>query len=105
MNRCGTKDSQGREILSDTAVKYAAGELAFNIDSGLNDGISSFIRYVPAVKPFLMFTRTPVGSMKFMMSHSPLSLAIKSFYEFSQDFDEIGGEAARTDPEETWYCC
>ena len=38
-----SKDSQGREIITDKAVKQAAGEIAMNLDSKFTDGISGFI--------------------------------------------------------------
>jgi len=84
-----TKDEKGREIITDEAVKVISGEINFNRDSGLSNGISSFIKHVPAVKPFLLFNKTPIEMTKFMGSHNPVGLFFKQFNQFGQNVDEI----------------
>ena len=91
------KDELGREILTDDALKYAAGEVAMNNDNAANDAISNFLRYVPAAKPFLLFTRTPINMLGFAASHSPFGLFAKEMHTFGRPFKEMtrdGVEAA-----------
>lgn len=82
-------DEQGRAIISDEAVKKASGEIAMNLDNAANDALSSVIRSVPALKPFLLFTKTPINMMGFAASHSPMALFIDNFAQFGKNFDQL----------------
>ena len=88
-NKMWTKDSKGREIITDKAVQEISGEINFNRDSAFTDGLSSFIRHVPAVKPFLLFNKTPVEMTKFMGSHNPVGLFMRETAQFGQNVDEV----------------
>ena len=90
------KDELGREILTDDALKYAAGEVAMNNDNAANDAISNFLRYVPAAKPFLLFTRTPLNMLGFAASHSPFGLFAKEMHTFGRPFKEMTTESVRS---------
>lgn len=82
-------DEQGRAIISDDAVKKASGEIAMNLDNQFNDGLSSIIRKIPALKPFLLFTKTPINMMGFAVSHSPMALFIDDLAQFGKNFDQL----------------
>ena len=82
-------DEQGRAIISDEAVKKASGEIAMNLDNAANDALSSVIRSVPALKPFLLFTKTPINMMGFAASHSPMALFIDDLAQFGKNFDQL----------------
>ena len=83
------KDEMGREVLNDKAIKHAAGEIAMNLDNAASQGLSEVIISVPAVKPFLLFTKTPINMMSFAASHNPLGLFIKDYGKFSRPFGEM----------------
>ena len=72
----------GRQIITDKALKYAAGEVAMNNSNAANDAISGMIRHVPALKPFLLFTKTPLNMLGFAASHTPMGRFIKEVSDF-----------------------
>lgn len=82
-------DAMGRPVITDDAVKVAAGEIALNLDSSLNQGLSEVMKRAPGLKPFMLFTKTPVNALKFAASHSPLGLFIDQFNEFGRPFNEV----------------
>ena len=90
-----SKDELGREIISDKAVKAAAGEVAMNLDSGASKGLSEMLNYIPAAKPFLLFTRTPINMMQYAASHNPLGVFMQDFHKFSKPFNELPMERAK----------
>jgi hypothetical protein len=77
--------------ITDSAVRYASGEISMSLDNFVNDGLSSLIRNVPVVKPFLLFTKTPLNMMGYMGSYSPTGVApfIKEFHAFEKPFAEM----------------
>ena len=84
-----TKDEMGRSVISDKAVKQASGEIAMNLDNMANNALSSAINRVPALKPFLLFTKTPINMMGFAASHSPMGLFIDQLEQFGRPFGEV----------------
>ena len=52
-------DRQG--FLKDEAVEHTSRELAMSLDNEAISGISSIITHVPAIRPFLMFTKTSMN--------------------------------------------
>ena len=83
------KDEIGREILTNKALKYAAGEVAMNNDNAANTAVSAMIKSVPALKPFLLFTRTPLNMMSFAASHTPMGRFIKEVNSFDLPFKDV----------------
>ena len=82
-------DMMGRKVLTDDAVRKASGELAFNLDNKATNSVSELIKRAPALKPFLLFTRTPINALKFAASHSPMGLFFDQLNEFGRKFDEV----------------
>jgi hypothetical protein len=82
------KDEMGRQVITDKALKYAAGEVAMNNSNAANDAISGMIRHVPALKPFLLFTKTPLNMMGFAASHTPMARFIKEVSDFDLPFNK-----------------
>jgi len=82
-------DMMGRKVLTDEAVRKASGELAFNLDNKATNSVSELIKRAPALKPFLLFTRTPINALKFAASHSPMGLFFDQLNEFGRKFDEV----------------
>ena len=82
-------DAMGRPVITDDAVKVAAGEISLNLDNQFNNGLSEVMKRAPGLKPFMLFTKTPVNALKFGASHSPLGLFIDQFNEFGRPFNEV----------------
>ncbi len=80
-------------IITDKAVKKASGEMAFNLDNAFNDDVSALIRRMPVLKPFLLFTKTPLNELKYTASYNPVSpvlgLFMKDVNVFKHSFDDI----------------
>ncbi len=80
-------------IITDKAVKRASGEMAFNLDNAANDDVSALIRRMPVLKPFLLFTKTPLNELKYTASYNPASPILGAFMKdvnvFKHSFDDI----------------
>jgi len=80
-------------IITDKAVKKASGEMAFNLDNAANDDVSALIRRMPVLKPFLLFTKTPLNELKYTASYNPVSPVLGTFMKdvnvFKNKFDDI----------------
>lgn len=83
------KDSKGRMIITDKAVKQASGEIAMNLDSKFTDGISSWLNRVPGLRPFLLFNKTPVNMLQLFGSHNPVGLFVNQINAFSLPFEQM----------------
>ena len=85
-------------IITDKAVKMASGELAFNLDNELNTGVSNLIQKMPILKPFLLFTKTPLNELKYVASYNPASPIAKTVLspllgDFVQDMNVFSRSA------------
>lgn len=65
-------------IITDKAVKNASGELSFNLDNEFNTGVSNLIQKMPILKPFFLFTKTPLNELKYVASYNPTSPIAKA---------------------------
>lgn len=79
-------------IITDKAVQYAAGEISMNLDNAANDDLSALITRMPILKPFLLFTKTPLNELALTMSYNPLGLFVKDMNAFKLPFDEMETE-------------
>ena len=79
-------------IITDKAVQYAAGEISLNLDNAANDDLSMMIRRMPILKPFLLFTKTPINEMALTLSYNPLGLFVKDMNAFRLPFDDMETE-------------
>ena len=77
------------DLITDKAVKATAGEISLNLDNAANDALSSLIRRAPILKPFLLFTKTPLNELELMSSYTPLGMFMKDFSSFRMPFDEM----------------
>ena len=75
--------------ITDSAVRYAAGEISMSLDNAANDALSSLIRTAPVLKPFLLFTKTPLNFMSYMGSQNPIGLFVNEMNAFSRPFAEM----------------
>lgn len=78
-------------VMTDKAVKYASGEIAFNLESGFNNSLSGLIDHAPIVKPFMLFTKTPINAAAYTASHNPLGAFIGEVGVFRKKFSEMDG--------------
>ena len=92
-------------IITDKAVRRAASELSFNMDSQFNTGFQTLINRMPVLKPFFMFTKTPINELQFTSSHVPfvrdaLSRFNKDLDQFRFKFDDLPTEKVKSILEE-----
>ena len=76
-------------LITDSAVKATSGEIALNLDNAATNGLSNLINYAPILKPFLLFTKTPINELKLAASYNPLGLFVKDFSAFRLPFDDM----------------
>ena len=67
-------------LIKDEAVKRTAGEISMNLDNEFTDGLSTLIRRAPILRPFLLFTKTPLNELKMSASYTPLGLFMKDAF-------------------------
>lgn len=80
-------DSTG--LITDEAVKITAGEIALNLDNKATNAVSSLIRMAPVLKPFLLFTKTPLNELALSASYNPLGLFVRDMNSFRLPFEEM----------------
>ena len=76
-------------LITDKAVKATAGEISLNLDNKANDALSAMIRRAPILKPFLLFTKTPLNELSLMASYTPLGIFVKDFNAFKKPFEDM----------------
>ena len=82
-----TTGKDGNRVITDSAVKAIAGEIAMNLDSKMNDSLSGLIAKYPVLKPFLLYTKTPINIIKFFGSHNPAALLFRQLEDYRLPFD------------------
>lgn len=83
-------DSNG--LITDNAAKITAGEIALNLDNVFNDNLSALIRRAPMLKPFLLFTKTPLNDIALSAQYNPVGLFVKQFNEFRLPYNQMDGK-------------
>ena len=63
-------------LITDSAVKYASGEIAMNLDNEFAESLSTMLNRAPILKSVILFPRTSVNVLDFVHKHSPLSYFI-----------------------------
>jgi len=76
-------------VITDKAVKTTSGEITLNLDNAATNALSSMIRYAPMLRPFLLFTKTPINELKLAASYNPFGLFVKDMNAFRLPFDEM----------------
>ena len=69
-------------IITDKAVKATAGEIALNLDNRANDFVSGIIDRAPILRPFLLFTKTPLNDLALAASYTPFGMFVKDLNAF-----------------------
>ncbi len=75
-------------VLSDEQVLRQTKEQTFSADNALSTAFQSLTRYLPGLKPFLMFTRTPVNAIKYGGSFQPVGVFIDKTKKFDLPFEQ-----------------
>jgi len=75
------------DLITDEGIKAAAGEINYNKNSQITNFFGDLTRTIPAVKPYLMFTRTPVNELDFMMKYEPFGAYTRKLGKYSLPFD------------------
>ena len=78
-------------VMTDKAVKYAAGEVAFNLNNKANDALSELINRAPIIKPFMLFTKTPLNALAYTATANPLGAFVNEFNQFKKPFAMMDG--------------
>ena len=78
-------------IIRDSAVRRAGGEIAMNLDSKAVNGVTELIRRFPMLKPFMLFPKTTVNMMQFSGSHNPVGMFIDKVNKFERPFNKMDG--------------
>lgn len=76
-------------LITDEAVSKSAGEIALNLDNKATDTVSQLIRRAPILRPFLLFTKTPLNELAMSASYNPLGLFVKDMNTFKLPFEEM----------------
>ena len=82
-------------IITDEAVQRAAGEISLNLDNPANDALSGMIARMPILKPFLLFTKTPLNELALTASYNPLGFFVKDINQFQLRFEEMPMERSK----------
>lgn len=76
-------------LIKDKVVQTASGEIAMNLDNFANDALSEVIRRIPILKPFMLFTKTPLNELGMALSYSSLGRFVKLRRDFDLPFEQV----------------
>ena len=76
-------------LLKDAAAKRTAGEISMNLDNDFTDGLSTLIKRAPILRPFLLFTKTPLNELKMSASYTPLGMFMKDVRSFALPYEAM----------------
>ena len=76
-------------LITDEAVSKSAGEIALNLDNKATDMVSQVIRRAPILRPFLLFTKTPLNELALSASYTPLGIFVKDMNAFKEPFENM----------------
>lgn len=82
-------------LIKDRFVRYQSSELAMSLDNELTNSVSGMIQRMPMLKPFLLFTKTPVNDLILAKSYSPHNLFMKEYRDFRLKPTEIPPEQVK----------
>jgi len=75
-------------IIKDEQTLKMTADQTFSADNPISKGFQEIAQRIPGIKPFLMFTRTPVNSLKYGASFQPVGAFIDKTKKFDLPFDE-----------------
>jgi hypothetical protein len=78
-------------IIVDEAVKYNTGEIALNLDTGLNTQLNGLLQEIPGLRPFIMFPGTMANMVRVADDYLPAPLR-----SFQRDVNELAYTSVET---------
>ena len=75
-------------LITDEAVSKSAGEIALNLDNVATDAVQ-LIRRAPVLRPFLLFTKTPLNELALSTSYNPVGVFVKDMNAFREPFENM----------------
>jgi len=94
LNEMFEKDETYGMLVKDKHVNRISGELALNADNALSTGLSAMLRRVPALKPLLLFTKTPANEMFLTASNNPVGLIMRQYNDYAEPFAKTSASKA-----------
>ena len=76
-------------LITDEAVSKSAGEISLNLDNAATDAVSQLIRRAPILRPFLLFTKTPLNELAMSASYNPVGVFVKDMNAFKEPFENM----------------
>jgi hypothetical protein len=76
-------------IIRDEQVIAETAQQTFSQDNALSTGFETMIKTIPALRPFFMFTKTPVNSLIYGMKFRPTAAFIDKTRKFGKEFEEL----------------
>lgn len=76
-------------LITDEAVTKSAGEISLNLDNAATDAVSQLIRRAPILRPFLLFTKTPLNELALSASYNPVGIFVKDMNAFKEPFENM----------------
>lgn len=76
-------------LITDEAVTKSAGEISLNLDNAATDAVSQLIRRAPILRPFLLFTKTPLNELALSASYNPMGVFVKDMNAFKEPFESM----------------
>ena len=79
-------------LIRDEVVQRTAGEISMNLDNVATDALSTMIKRAPILRPFLLFTKTPLNELRMAATYTPLGMFMKDVRAFAMPFEDMPGE-------------
>ena len=76
-------------LITDKSVQIAAGEISLNLDTPANKALSDVIRKLPVLKPFMLFTKTPLNELQLASTYTPLGNFVRGLNDFALPFEDM----------------
>tara|TARA_Y100000996_G_scaffold385922_1_gene343611 strand:- start:28 stop:2823 length:2796 start_codon:yes stop_codon:yes gene_type:complete len=76
-------------IIRDPQTLAETARQAFSQDNVVSTGFQEIMQRIPALKPFFMFTRTPVNSLAYGAEFTPVKAFIDNVSDFGKPFEQV----------------
>ncbi len=76
-------------IIRDEQTLAETARQAFSQDNVVSTGFQEIMQRIPALKPFFMFTRTPVNSLAYGAEFTPVKAFIDKVSDFGKPFEQV----------------
>ena len=83
-------DSNG--LITNEAIKYATDEIAMNLDNFATEALSTTLKTLPILKPFMLFPRTSINLINIVDKFSPISVFMREYNELAKPWKYFSDE-------------